>query len=100
MTAPELNKHLAALQVTPAEAAQLLGVSPRTVRRWLEGEDVPGPAEAALRAWRTLADRHLPWKPDSVSIFEDDQDQIARYRRHTEELGAVLKRVEARGGAR
>jgi transcriptional regulator with XRE-family HTH domain len=100
MTATELNEHLAALQVTPAEAAQLLGVSPRTLRRWLEGEDVPGPAEAALRAWRTLADRHLPWKPDSVSIFEDDQDQITRHRRHTEELAAVLKRVEARGGAR
>jgi len=100
MNARELNEHLAALQVSPAEAAQLLGVSPRTLRRWLEGEEVPGPAEAALRAWRTLSDRQLPWKPDSVSIFEDDQDQIARHRRHTEELAAVLKRVEARGGAR
>ncbi|MGA2492774.1 MAG: hypothetical protein ABSF67_07450 [Roseiarcus sp.] len=99
MTIAELNEHLAALQVMPAEAAQLLGISSRTLRRWLEGEDVPGPAEAALRAWRTLADRHLPWKPDSVSIFEDDQDQIARQRRHAEALAAMLKRVEARGGA-
>ncbi len=100
MTTAELNEHLSILQVTPPEAAQLLGVSSRTLRRWLEGEDVPGPAEAALRAWRTLADRQLAWKPDSVSIFEDDQDQIARHRRHTEEMAAVLKRVEARGGAR
>jgi hypothetical protein len=61
---------------------------------------VPGPAEAALRAWRILADRHLPWKPDAVSIFEDNQDQIARHRRHAEEMAAVLTRVEARGGAR
>jgi hypothetical protein len=100
MTATELNDHLSALQVGPAEAAQLLGISPRTLRRWLDGEDVPGPAEAALRAWCTLAERHLPWKPDAISIFEDDQDQIARHRRHTEEIAAVLKRVEARGGAR
>jgi hypothetical protein len=98
MTANELNDHILALRVTPPEAALLLGVSHRTLRRWLEGEDVPGPAEAALRAWRTLADLHLPWKPDSVSIFEDDQDQIARHRRHTEELAALLKRVKARGG--
>jgi transcriptional regulator with XRE-family HTH domain len=100
MNATELDEQLTALGVLPSEVAQLLGVSPRTVRRWLEGEEVPGPAEAALRAWRTLADRRLPWKPDSVSIFEDDQDQIARHRRHTEELAALLKRVEARGGAR
>jgi transcriptional regulator with XRE-family HTH domain len=100
MNATELNGHLAALQISPAEAAQLLGVSPRTLRRWLEGEEVPGPAEAALRAWRTLAERHLPWKPDSASIFEDDQDQIARHQRHVEELAALLKRVETRGGAR
>jgi hypothetical protein len=100
MTDQELTDHFSILRVSHAEAAQLLGVSPRTLRRWLEGEDVPGPAEAALRAWRTLAERHLPWKPDSVSIFENDQDQIARHRRHTEELAAVLKRVEARGGAR
>jgi hypothetical protein len=100
LTATELNEHLAALRVAPAEAAQLLGVSARTLRRWLEGEDVPGPAEAALRAWRMLADRYLPWKPDSISIFNDDQDQIARHRRHTEEFAAVLKRVEERGGAK
>jgi hypothetical protein len=100
MTIPELNDHLCALQVSAPEAAQLLGVSSRTLRRWLEGEEVPGPAAAALRAWRALAERHLPWKPGSVSIFEDDQDQIARHRRQTEELAALLKRVEARGGAR
>jgi hypothetical protein len=100
MNTSELNEQLVALGVSPAEAAQLLGVSPRTVRRWLEGEEVPGPAEAALRAWRTLADRRLPWKPDSLSIFEDDQDQIARHRRYTEELVEVLRRVEARGGTR
>jgi hypothetical protein len=100
MTAEELTTHLSILQVTQPEAAQLLGVSPRTLRRWLEGEDVPGPAEAALRAWRELAERHLPWKPDSVSIFENDQDQMQRHSRHMQELAAALKRVDARGGAK
>ncbi len=99
MTEQELTEHFSILQISHAEAAQLLGVSARTLRRWLEGEEVPGPAEAALRAWRKLAERHLPWKPDSVSIFEDDQDQIQRHSRHMQEMAALLERVEARGGA-
>jgi hypothetical protein len=92
--------HLTTLRLTQAEAAQLLGVSARTVRRWVEGEEVPGPAEAALRAWRRLAANNLPWKPDSISIVEDDQDQIAHHRIHTIGLSDLLARVEARGGAR
>ena len=59
---------------------------------------MPGPAEAALRAWRTLHDRNLPWKPDSISLFQDDQEQIRLHRRHTIEMTAVLKHVEERGG--
>jgi len=99
MTRDELNEHLACLKVTPPEAAQLLGISARTIRRYLEeAEDVPGPIEAALRAWRTLEERHLPWKPDTVSIATDDRDQIERHRRHAEEFASLLKRVEARGG--
>lgn len=100
MTRDELNDHLSDLRLTQTEAAQLLGISARTLRRWLEGEEVPGPAQAALRAWRRLAVRNLPWKPDSVSIVEDDQDQIARHRLHTIGLSDLLERVEARGGAR
>jgi hypothetical protein len=100
MNSTEFNEHLAHLNLGPAEAAQLLSVSSRTLRRWIDGEEIPGPAEAALRAWRKLSDRHLAWKPDSVSVFEDDQDQIARHRRHTEEMTALIARVEARGGAK
>jgi|HubBroStandDraft_1064217.scaffolds.fasta_scaffold224863_2 uncharacterized protein (DUF2141 family) len=98
MTASELEEHLAHLQLGQPEASQLLGVNPRTLRRWLEGEEVPGLAEAALRAWRTLHDRNLPWKPDSVSLFEDNQHQIELHRRHTIEMEAVFKRVQKRGG--
>ena len=98
MTPAELEEHLAHLKLGQLEASQLLGVNPRTLRRWLEGEEVPGLAEAALRAWRTLHDRNLPWKPDSVSLFEDDQNQIQLHRRHTIEMAAVFKHVEKRGG--
>jgi hypothetical protein len=102
MTNRELAAHLYDLRLAPAEAAQLLGVAVRTLRRWLEseGEEVPGPAEAALRAWKKLAARSLPWRPDSVSIAEDNQDQIALYRAHALDLNAMLERVEARGGPR
>jgi hypothetical protein len=98
VTRDELDDHLSFLKVSPPEAAQLLGISPRTLRRYFEGEDVPGPIEAALRAWRSLQERHLPWKPDTVSIVVNDQDQIERHLKHAEEFAALLKRVEARGG--
>ena len=98
MTATELGEHLAHLKLDQPEASQLLGVNARTLRRWFEDEDVPGPAEAALRAWRTLHDRNLPWKPDSVSLFEEDQYQIQLHRRQAIEMATVLKNVEKRGG--
>ena len=99
MTAAELGETMNFLGVNPTEAAQLLGVAPRTMRRWLlEGEEIPGPAIVALRAWRTLHARNLNWKPDTKALFEDDQDQIARHRRHVIDLAAAVARVERRGG--
>ena len=100
MTKEQFDQYLLRLGLSAAEAAQLLSVSSRTVRRWQEGEEVPGPAQQAIRAWVRLHERHLPWRPDSVSIAEDDQDQIARHRSHMFDLDAVLRRVEARGGAK
>jgi hypothetical protein len=100
MTLPELRLTLSRLELTQTEAAQLLGVAPRTVRRWLDGEDVPGPAEQALRAWIRLHDRNLPWRPDTESVVKDDQDQIARHRAHAIRMDELLARVEARGGPR
>lgn len=99
MAAQELQEHIQALGLTQAEAAQLLGISPRTVTRWCaEGEEVSGPAEAALRAWRRLDERHLAWRPDSVSIVEDDAERIAAHRKEAINLDDILRRVEARGG--
>ena len=100
MTGSEFDQYLLRLGLTPAEAAQLLSVNARTVRRWLDGEEVSGPAEQAIRAWIRLHDRHLPWRPDSASIIDNDQDQIARHRSHAITLNDLLARVEARGGAR
>lgn len=99
MDSKELRETLTYLGVEPGEAAQLLGVAPRTMRRWLyEGEEIPGPAIVALRAWRAMHIRRLSWKPDMAALFEDDQDQIERHREHIIDLDKALASVEARGG--
>jgi hypothetical protein len=98
MSKHEFVEHLSALKLSFPEAAQLLGVSQRTARRWAEGESVPGPVEAALRAWRRLDAQCLPWKPDSMSIFRDDQDQLRRIREHDQLLDELMREVDARGG--
>ncbi|GGI27398.1 MULTISPECIES: helix-turn-helix domain-containing protein [Bradyrhizobium] len=98
MTSIELTEILTFLGLDLAEAAQLLGVSTRTLRRWMEGEEIPGPAQAALRAWHQLHARHLAWKPDAISIFENDQAQLERARLHAREVSGLIKAVEARGG--
>ncbi len=64
------------------------------------GEEVPGPAEQALRAWLRLQERNLVWRPDTISLCEDDQQQITAHREHAIELSDALARVEARGGPR
>jgi Homeodomain-like domain len=98
MSPSEFAKHLNALKVSRTEIARLLGVSTRTVARWYEGEEIPGPAQAAIRAWRSLDDRHLAWKPDSISVLENDEDQIKRQRDYAIRLSEMLKQVERRGG--
>jgi transcriptional regulator with XRE-family HTH domain len=98
MSPDELRAHLNALNVSRAEIAQLLGISKRTVTRWAEGEEVPGPAAAVIRAWRSLNDRHLAWKPDSISVLENDEDQIERQRKYALRFNEMLKQVELRGG--
>jgi hypothetical protein len=100
MTASELEESLATLGLVPNEAAELLGVSDRTIRRWLEGEQTPGPAAAAIRAWRRLQDRHLAWRPDSLTLEEHNDSSIASHRSHAVGLSEILQRVETRGGPR
>lgn len=100
MLRAELEQSLIRLNLSQTEAAQLLGVAPRTLRRWLEGEELPGPAEQAIRAWLRLHERRLPWRPDSTAIASHDQDQIAKHREHAINLSNIIGRVEARGGPR
>jgi transcriptional regulator with XRE-family HTH domain len=99
MTPQELIDCLSYLKLSPAEVAQLLGVSTRTVRRWLEGENVPGPAEQALRAWRRLQQHNLAWRPDADAVFGDNQEQIRLYRDEAIALNKMLANVKARGRA-
>ena len=100
MSSAQLQDHFLQLGLTPDEAAQLLSVSPRTVQRWQHGiQEVPGPAEQALRAWFRLHERGLAWRPDDESIAVEEPEAMARHREHAIELDALLKRVEDRGGA-
>jgi transcriptional regulator with XRE-family HTH domain len=98
MSQDDVQEVLRELDLMREEAAQLLGVSKRTVTRWCEGEEVPGPALAALKAWRALKDRGLAWKPDSISVLENDEDQIERQRQFAVRFSEMLDRVDARGG--
>lgn len=98
MIPDEFTHCLRILGLTQAEAAQLLSVNPRTIRRWMDGEEVPVPAEHALRAWMGLHKRGLPWRPDEQSVAGEDDEQIAVIRSHAIDLDALLMRVEARGG--
>jgi transcriptional regulator with XRE-family HTH domain len=100
MSPTELEQSLLRLNLSQTEAAVLLGVAPRTLRRWLEGEEVPGPAERAIRAWLRLHEHRLPWRPDSTAIETKDEDQIAKHREHAISLSNIIARVEARGGPR
>jgi DNA-binding transcriptional regulator YiaG len=98
MTDKEVRAHLEALDISRAEAAMFLSVSKRTVNRWCDGDEVPGPVEAALRAWLSLHKRGLAWKPDSISVLEADEDQIERQRKYAIRFNAMLNEVEKRGG--
>lgn len=100
MSGNELGQILDRLALSEAEAAVLLSVNRRSVRRWSDGSvDVPGPVEQALRAWLRLDELSLAWKPDGIPIWEERwKDQIRLFRDHSQELKAVIDKVEKRGG--
>jgi hypothetical protein len=103
MSRAEIDHHLDTLGLSQGEAARLLSVNPRTVRRWVETpSEMPGAAEQALRAWRKLQQLGLAWRPDGLPIGENDTagmaEQIGLYRQHAIDLEGLLRRVEERGG--
>jgi len=100
MTSAEFQAHLDHLHLNQGDAAALLLVTPRTVRRW-QKDDLPVPEAVAqrLRAWRQLSEAKLPWTAELRSIWAKDvDDQIRRHGEHDVELASVLRRVAARGG--
>ena len=100
MTKDELERHFTLLGISQTEAAELLGVAPRTVRRWLADEDIPGPVVQVLKAWLYLHQRHLPWGPHSVAVADDEQIQSALQRMQAMNVNNIVARVKFRGGAR
>jgi hypothetical protein len=98
----ELLCCLAALRLTPKEAAVLLSVDPKTVTRWLDDDgEVSGPAEQAMRAWMRLDRMGLAWRPKDHLIGLSDEEaavQIRLLREHNISLADVIARVRARGG--
>jgi hypothetical protein len=65
MSGAQARAHLALLGLSQTDAAELLGTNSRTVRRWVEddNQEIPGPAEQALRAWRDCTARAGPGVP-------------------------------------
>lgn len=52
-TTTALARQLKQLKLTAAQAAKLMGVAPRTVRRWLDGtRAVPEPVTRLLECWK------------------------------------------------
>lgn len=99
MTNHELNSALHHLNLEPKEAAQFLGVNPRTFRRWLDhSQEIPGPAECAINAWMQMEALGLAWRPDSVTLINCDSQSIATHRNYVLGLKETLKRVAERGG--
>lgn len=103
MDKKELERCLSDLNVSQVEAARHLSVNPRTFRRWMEvPEEIPGPAERALRAWQRLSQFGLSWRPDAIAFGEESPDLLDRqmqiHRNHSVDLAAVISRVKERGG--
>jgi len=103
MTKKEFDTCLNELKLTQLEAARLLSVNARTLRRWAANPaEMPGPAEQALRAWLRLHRYSLPWRPEGITLPGNTPaevtEQLARYREHNNDLANLLQAVEARGG--
>jgi hypothetical protein len=104
MRPADVRHHLQLLNLTPAEAAQLLDVGLRTIRRWTapdepgEAEPIPGAAEAALRAWLKLHRLGLSWRPDACALAPVETGIADAHAAKAQTLNAVLERVRARRG--
>lgn len=106
MNKQEFLNYLSQLQLSPTEAARLLSVTTRTVHRWLENpHEISGPAEQALRAWLSLKNYNLPWRPDLTPFDEgrESEDEIIerlnlyRAKQMSIDLENIIEKVIERG---
>jgi hypothetical protein len=99
MNSDQFNRRLEYLGLKQSDAAALLRVTPRAVRRWQSGEQpLPANVVELLNAWKQLHDKHIPWGPALEAIWPGDDDQIRRKEHHDKALAELLKRVAVRGG--
>ena len=95
----EFNRHLEYLGLRQVDAAALMRVTPRALRRWQSGEqEIPAPVAELVKVWRQLHLAQIPWGADLESIWYGDDEQIRRHQEHDKALAAILNQVEARGG--
>lgn len=60
MTADEIRARLKELGLSQTDAARLMGVTDRTVRRWCVDGDVPEPIAHLLDAWSRHPELYKP----------------------------------------
>jgi len=98
-----LDEILKSLGLSEVDAAEFLGVSVRTVKRWRQAtEEIPGPALRALEACVRLHRHGLSWRPSEAELAEippsEVSDYVGLHRAHVLDLDGILQRVDARGG--
>lgn len=70
-------KDLDELGLTHVDAAKLLSVNVRTVRRWAKNPDkIPGATEKVVQAWLRLYRIGMSWRPDGLDVIGTDYSQI------------------------
>lgn len=101
MSGAQARAHLALLGLSQVDAADLLGTNARTVRRWVDEDnlDIPGPAEQALRAWARLHQAGWAWRPDHQALAGEVRTVQDTRRLAAHAVSDALERVRRRGGA-
>lgn len=106
MTPDEARQALDDLGLSIDQAARLMRVTTRTMRRYFDGDSddretaavVPGAVEQALRAWLALHERGLPWRPDARPLEGFEPEQLARMNMLKQHVLACVWRVRDAGG--
>lgn len=106
MTGTQIREAFEMLGLTQAEAAASLGLSERTLRRYLDEADnvleeatVPGPVFQAIRGWLLLHENGLPWRPGTTALdCRVTPQSMAQHRIYAMDIGASVRRIEEAGG--